>query len=84
MEIIQRFQNKYLGIIVDAPWYVTNNTLHHDLNVPYVGDEIKKLNQRLEEHRNIVAINFMNEAEIPRRLQRKLHNTRLVYINYNL
>jgi len=26
IEIIQRFQNKYLGIIVDAPWYVTNDT----------------------------------------------------------
>jgi len=28
--------------IVNAPWYVTNDTLHHDLNVPYVRDEIKK------------------------------------------
>jgi len=35
MEIIQRFQNKYLRIIVNAPWYLTNDTLH-DLNVPYV------------------------------------------------
>jgi len=33
VEIIQRFQNKYLGIIVNAPCYVTNDTLHHDLNV---------------------------------------------------
>jgi len=50
MEIIQRFQNKYLNV----PWYVTNDTLHHDLNVSYVRDEIKKLSQRyadrLEEH----------------------------------
>jgi len=43
IEIIQRFQNKYLRIIVNAPWYVTNDTLHHNLNVPYVRDEIKKL-----------------------------------------
>jgi len=42
MEIIQRFQKKYLGIIVNAPWYVTNDTLHYDLNI-YVRDEIKKL-----------------------------------------
>jgi len=51
MDIIQRFQNKYLTVIVNAPWYVT---LYHDLNVPYVTDEIKKLNRRfadkLEEH----------------------------------
>jgi len=26
MEMIQRFQNKYLGIIVNAPWYVTNDS----------------------------------------------------------
>jgi len=38
MEIIQRFENKYLRIIVNAP-------RHHDLNVPYVRDEIKKLGQ---------------------------------------
>jgi len=53
MEIIQRFQNKYLRIIVNAPCCVTNDTLH-DLNVPYVRDEIKKLSRRyadgLEEH----------------------------------
>jgi len=57
IEIIQRFQNKYLRIIVNASFgYVTNDTLHHDLNVPYVRDEIKKFNQRyadrLEERPN--------------------------------
>jgi len=41
MEIIQRFQNEYLRIIVNAPCYVSNDTLHHDLNVSYVTDEIK-------------------------------------------
>jgi len=45
IEIIYRFQNKYLRIIVDAPWYVTNDTLHHDLNVSHVRDEIKKLRE---------------------------------------
>jgi len=33
IEIPQIFQNEYLRIIVNAPWYVTNDTLHHDLNV---------------------------------------------------
>jgi len=54
IEIIQRFQNKYLRIIVDASWYVINDTLYHDLNVPYVRDVIKKLSQkytdRMEEY----------------------------------
>jgi len=53
MEIIQTFQNKYLSIIVDALWYVSNDTLHHDLD-SYVREEIEKLSQRyadrLEEH----------------------------------
>jgi len=56
IEISQRSQNKYLRIIVNAPWYVTNDILHHDLNVPYVRDEIKKFSQRyadrLEKHPN--------------------------------
>jgi len=71
MEIIQRFQNKYLGIIVN----VTNDALHHDLNVAYVRDEIKKLGRRyadrLEKHSNVLAIDLAS-AEIPRRLKRKL------------
>jgi len=58
MEMIQRFQNEYLN----APWYVTNDTLHHDLNVPYVRDEIEKLGQRyvdrLEKHLNTLAIDL--------------------------
>jgi len=48
--MIERFQNKYLRIIVNARY--ANDTL--DLNVPYVRDEIKELSQRyadrLEEH----------------------------------
>jgi len=39
IEILQRFQNRYFRIIVSASWYVT---LCHDLNVPYVRNEIKR------------------------------------------
>jgi len=76
IEIIQRFQNKYLRIIVNASWYVISDTLHHDFNVPYVRDEIKKLSQkyvnRLGEQPNTLAIDFMSDAETSRRLKRKL------------
>jgi len=72
VEIIQRFQNKYL----DVPWYVTNDTLHRDLNVPYVGDEIKKLNQRytdrMEERPNVLAIDLTSDVETLRGLKGKL------------
>jgi len=50
----------------NSPWYV-NDTLR-DLNVPYVGDEIKKLSQRyadrLEKHLDILAIDLLSDAYI--------------------
>jgi len=54
---------------LNAPWYVTNGTLHHRLNVPYVRDEIKKLGRRyadrldLEEHSKILATDLTSDAE---------------------
>ena len=76
IEILQRFQSKILRIIVDAPWYVTNETLHHDLKVPYVKDEVRnfsrKYRDRLKDHPNVLAINLMREASTTRRLKRKL------------
>jgi hypothetical protein len=43
-------------MIVDAPWYVSNATLHADLGISYVQDVIhKKCNihhTRLETHEN--------------------------------
>jgi len=69
--MIQRFRNKCLRIIVN----VTNDALYHNLNVPYVRNEIKKFSQRyadrLEEHPNALAIGLMSEADILRRLKRK-------------
>jgi hypothetical protein len=34
--IMQRYQSKSLRIITNAPWYVTNQTLHSDLHIPFV------------------------------------------------
>jgi hypothetical protein len=46
---------EFLRSAVDVPWYVIN-TLHHDLNVLYVKNEIRKHNQkyavRMEKHSN--------------------------------
>jgi hypothetical protein len=33
---MQRSQSKILRKITNAPWYVTNQTLHEDLNVPFI------------------------------------------------
>jgi hypothetical protein len=40
ISISQRSQSKILRMIVDAPWYVSNATLHADLGIPYVQDVI--------------------------------------------
>jgi hypothetical protein len=34
IEILQRFQNKVLRAIVNAPWYVPNRALYTDLGIP--------------------------------------------------
>jgi uncharacterized protein YeeX (DUF496 family) len=72
--IIQRFQNKVLRGIVDAPWYVRNSDLHRDLNIESVIDIIKKMEQnhesRLHNHPNTEAIQLLNYREATRRLNR--------------
>jgi hypothetical protein len=56
ISIIQRSQSKILRIIVDAPWYVFNATLHADLDMSYAQDTIhQKCNKHhttLETHEN--------------------------------
>jgi hypothetical protein len=42
ISIIQRSQSKILRIITNAPWYVTNQTLHTDLYIPYINDVIRE------------------------------------------
>jgi hypothetical protein len=74
IEVIQRFQNKVLRNIVNAPWYVRNSDLHRDLGVEMVAEEIKKFGQkhevRLHSHVNIEAIQLLDQCGIARRLKR--------------
>lgn len=75
INIIQRFQNKVLRNIVNAPWYVRNNDLHRDLEVETVAGEIQKCARRhgarLLEHVNIEARELLDNTNIVRRLKRK-------------
>lgn len=72
--IIQRFQNKVLREIANAPWYVRNDDLHRDLNIEFVETVIKKYaeahEQRLHHHVNVEAIQLLDNTDIVRRLQR--------------
>lgn len=76
IEIIQRYQNKMLRIITDAPWFVPNEVLHRDLNMNTVIQEIakhaKSYKDRLTNHPNILAKSLMDERLEARRLKRKI------------
>ena len=45
---LQHTQSKYLHIIADSPWYVSNLQLHEDLEVPYVAEYIRNLAQSFD------------------------------------
>ena len=53
---MHRSQSKILRAITNAPRYVTNHTLHTDVNIPYVSDvvheRINKHHNKLEAHPN--------------------------------
>jgi hypothetical protein len=49
LTIKQRTQSKIIRMIANAPWYVTNDTLHKDFGLPYVNDIIR---QRSNRHHN--------------------------------
>jgi hypothetical protein len=72
--IIQRFQNKVLRNIVDAPWYVRNADLHRDPKMETVTTEIRRFARRLEErllhHDNVEAIQLLDNSELLRSLKR--------------
>jgi hypothetical protein len=71
--IIQRFQNKILRNIIDAPWYVRNADLHTDLNMEMVTAEIRRFDKRHEERllrHDIEAIQLLNNSELLRRHKR--------------
>lgn len=75
IEILQRFQSKMLRIITNAPWFVTNQQLHHDLKIRTVQEEIKhsmtSYRHRLNNHPNTLATHLMGSDATFKRLKRK-------------
>jgi len=59
IEILQRYQNKVLRAIVNAPWYISNKVVHADLKVPTIRDEITKFSvkyrDKITTHPNEIA-----------------------------
>jgi hypothetical protein len=58
-------------MIADAPWYVSNATLHTDLGIPYIQDAIKQKSNR--HHIKIVT----HEDPLIRALSTRENNRRL-------
>lgn len=75
LEILQRFQSKILRIITDAPWYMTNERLHHDLEIPTIKEEIRiimpKYRNRVLNHVNKLAVELMKPRVTFSRLKRR-------------
>jgi hypothetical protein len=49
INITQRFQDKVLRYMVNAPWYIRNNDLHRDLQVDVVSSKIQRFAQKHKE-----------------------------------
>jgi uncharacterized protein YeeX (DUF496 family) len=73
--VIQRYENKVLKCIINAPWYVRNSDLHRDLGIETVTDIIAKFaschEKRLQDHINVEASRLLDVNNITRRLKRK-------------
>jgi hypothetical protein len=71
--MLQRYQNKVLRTIVNAPWYISNRILHTDIKLPTVREEITKFSvkyrDKITTHTNELASTLLAE-EVPRRLKR--------------
>lgn len=70
IELIQRAQSKILRAITGAPWFVRNQNIHSDLNIPMVKDEIssikKKYSDKLKVHPNYLARNLLLSTNFTR------------------
>jgi hypothetical protein len=62
-------------MIAGSPWYVTNQTLHDDLKVPFVKEVIKtnsqKRHQKIAHHPNTLLHPIIEPPSNNKRLKRK-------------
>jgi len=73
IDILERIQSKVLRIITDAPWYVPNAVIKHDLQVPSVR-QVRTYSvtyhARLENHPNDLATSLLQQPPHNHRLKR--------------
>lgn len=70
LEILQRFQNKVLRVIVNAPRYMPNRMIQQDIPIPSIKEEIKnssvKYRERMSVHPNTYANKLFDRDEVHR------------------
>ena len=70
-----KYSNASNKSLFNAPWYVTNETIHRDLNISTVKDEIHKsrsrYNTRVNNHHNPLVAQLLDTTDQIRRLKRK-------------
>lgn len=75
IEILQRFQNKALKTLSSAPWFIKNIEVHEYLQIPTVREVIersyKRYKQRLQHHKNELAVSLLESSDSIYRLKRK-------------
>ncbi|GFX48493.1 RNA-directed DNA polymerase from mobile element jockey [Trichonephila clavipes] len=66
---VQTMQNKILRIMTNAPWYIRNSVLHHDLKIDPIGDYITKRSRNvfrtIENHPNPHTNSSTNNFHYP-------------------
>lgn len=73
IDLVQRAQSKILRTITGAPWYIRNENIHKDLEVPMVKEEFHKVRERyklkLQHHPNPLA-QLLIRTQVRKRLRR--------------
>jgi hypothetical protein len=74
-KVLQTFQSKMLRSITKAPWFVSNQTLHADLAIPFINEVINKqaIKHRgcIMDHDNHLIHELAVQPLVNRRLQRR-------------
>ena len=75
MSHINKIQAKILRTIVNAPWYLRNEDIRRDLEIPTVKEAIssnaERYKARIGTHPNRFAVETINTLNMERRLKRK-------------
>jgi hypothetical protein len=74
-KILQTYQSKTLRLMANSPWYVSKQTLHDDLKIPFIKDVIHsqatKYRNRNTNHINELVAAIIDVPPVIRRLKRQ-------------